>query len=196
MPLKKPKSIKNSTDRKQKSKSTDSQSFDLKEYRSIMHLKKLPLNNVYIAKLAEELVQWVLTDPDALRVSQFYLKKGFSKDAYYELLEKHADLKAANDIAIDKIGENRELGWLKNTLNGSAVHLTLPYYCGIAKVAEEMRAQLKKDEDRQSTTINVELSQIPSSGKVPPKNKITIKSQAHQESEDGDENGYETPNEA
>jgi len=124
--------------------------FVFAEYQDMRTLKKMPVNNVWLDALAKELTKWADTHDDAIRFSQFLRKKSMLLVEFHRLAEKSTSLAKAYVYAIDKLGENREVGGSKFKLNWNVLSLTQGHYCPINRAESITRAKLREQSSNDS----------------------------------------------
>jgi hypothetical protein len=78
----------------------------------------------YIAVL---LIEWLDTQ-DAVTAESFYLSKNIPSRTWEDWLKRCPDLQDAWDIAVERIGERREVKGLKGEYNPGLVERTMPLY--------------------------------------------------------------------
>ncbi len=126
------------------------------EYLDMRTWKKTPVTDAWKDKLAEELYNWAKDDPEAFKMTQFYLHRGISSTDFMRWVETHEKLKIAHDAALQMIGDRREIGAAKNKLNTAIVLSSMPRYDKGWKELSEWRAALKAQHDpEQGPTIVV-----------------------------------------
>lgn len=136
-------------------------------YRCFLTGLDKPMNEAGIERLAKEVVEWARSNPDALKISQFYLDFGIPRSLWNDWCQKWPLLRQANDFAKEVIGNRRENGALNNKLNPSMVSFTMPIYDEDWKEESVRRASLKDGSSEAKTTVHVTMSPIPNSSLVP-----------------------------
>lgn len=118
----------------------------LEEYRDCFTFTMRPLTQAFLDRISSELIQWATHNEDALKVSQFYLSKGIPMNTYYNWLEKYPDFKEAHEIAMQLIGNRREVGGLKRKFDAGIVSYTMSHYDKTWKDMAKEKSELKMAE--------------------------------------------------
>lgn len=139
------------------------------EYFDCFTFKMKPVSEQFINKLAHDLLQWAYNDENALKLTQFYHMKGIGSNDMKRWSKRNINLKIAHARALQMIGNRREIGALKGTLNPKIVAYTMPMYDKTWKQLVEWEASLKKDQVDEKA-VRIILEEIPSSDLVPYKN--------------------------
>jgi hypothetical protein len=142
--------------------------FQFDEYRNMSTFRKIPVNNVHLDELAQELCQWVVANKDAITMEDFFEYKFMNKDAFKRLKEKNANLQEAYTFALMILGNRRQRGGLKKELDSGMVSYTMPHYDDEWKKLAEWRAALKhkEEEKNQAPTVYV-IERFPETDEVP-----------------------------
>ena len=86
------------------------------------------ITNKTMEELGKKLVDWAKTDPNALKLKQFYADEGIGEKKFNEWCTKFPDLAADRDQAKMIIGNRREIGALKRELEPRGVYEMMPQY--------------------------------------------------------------------
>jgi hypothetical protein len=132
--------------------------------RDINFFKKVPVSDEYLAKLAFDLVHWALNDPRALKLTQFRTSRLICRDMWDKWLERSAELRDARELALEVIGDRRELGGLEKRFDSSIVSFTMPVYDPAWKELVAWRAALKEEKANQQAQNFI--IQMPSFGEM------------------------------
>ena len=114
--------------------------------------QQMPVSEGFINKLAEELVQWALEDDDALKLTSFFLSRRIGSRTFYRWAEKFPILDEAREVALEAIGNRRELAALKNKLNSTMVISQQAKYDKSWWALEQKRAELKASTQQKGDT--------------------------------------------
>ena len=112
------------------------------EYRDMLSFKILPVTEMFIERLAKDLIAWAQTD-DAWIYSQFYTQKGIHRSQYYKWVDAHEVLREAHDMAKELIGIRRETKFQHDT---GMVKPMMPFYSQDWKDMETWRNKLKVEQ--------------------------------------------------
>lgn len=178
--VKVPKSPKNNI------KDTKNTKYRFDSYVDIFTLRTTPVSDTWIEKLALELVDWAINDPEAFKLTQFYRLKGIGSDDMKRWKERNSKLKRAHTIALEALGDKREIGALKKLYEPGTAARTMPRYDPEWRDLEEWRASLKnKDEDKNREPQVIVIDRFPDSDKVPVKiTADTLRSDLEKEKEE------------
>jgi len=124
--------------------------FKYDEYMDMRIWKRTPVTDAWKDKLAEELYNWAKDDPEALKLSQFYIERGISNPDFERWTETHEKLRMAHDAALIMIGNRRENGTVKNKYNVSIVMPSMPRYDKNWKELSEWRAALRAQAEKEN----------------------------------------------
>lgn len=118
-----------------------------------------PVTMTFMKREAYELRQWAKTE-DALRLEDFYDFRGYSKRAFYNMLEACPQMQEAHEFAKRRIGARREEGALTRRFEAATVHKTLGHYWNVWKEEEEYRAKIRADiqnaQENQQTVVIID----------------------------------------
>jgi|ERR1700733_6916288 hypothetical protein len=120
--------------------------------------------NAELEYISELLIEW-LDNQDCLTAKSFYLSKKVSSSTFYDWLKRCPQLKEAWDIAIEVIGDRREVGGLMGKLNPGLVERTMPLY---DKSYYELRKEMsnKVDSTGSGQTVIVLRDKMPETDMV------------------------------
>lgn len=127
------------------------------EFWSFMDQSLTPRSDKFLDHLAKELIEWARDNEDALKLSQFWLKKQMDRGTFYQFLRRHKNLEKARDIALDYIGNRRELG----AIQGKYPEKTVMPYMGMfdkdhkafIKWKNDLRKEAEKSAEKQQVII-------------------------------------------
>lgn len=142
------------------------------DYSNMYSYKMKPVPDALLDKIAHDLEQWALTNPEAYKLTQFFVEKNLEYSDFYNWIKKHDGLRRAHERALMAIGNRREIGALKRELDAGMISFTMPHYDKTWKELVEWRAHLRQaaqSEGDQSKKIVVEMMPYPASDRVPPK---------------------------
>ena len=125
------------------------------QYKDFFQQKMVPMSENGLERLANDIVNWAINDPKALKISQFILKRGIHIDTYYDWVKLYPIIKDANTIALQAIGDRREIAGLYRKLDGNMISFTMPAYDKTWKELQEWRAKLKEKETNNETKVVV-----------------------------------------
>ena len=130
----------------------------LDEYYNMKEKIKVLVTDRRLDQYAEDIYDWALNDPDALKVTQFYLERGISRENWNRWMDMHEGLSKAYNTAIHLIGNRRESGAVKRKFAEGIVSSTMHRYDPEWRESEEWRATLRqeKPEENKKTFIVVE----------------------------------------
>jgi hypothetical protein len=137
-------------------------------YLSAWHEKS---NEEILKKVAEELIRWAISEPDALKIAQFYVKRGIPRSTFYHWALINESFKKALEMAKEAIGNRREIGGLMRVYDSSIVHATMPMYDDEWKRLHEWRAQTKMAANEPDGPRIIVIDRSPSTDLVPEKDE-------------------------
>lgn len=139
-------------------------------YDDIYAYTTTPISEVFLDRLFQELVEWAESDEDALKITQFFLRKRISSDSVKRFRARDKKYDQAFQHALAVIGNRREIGALKNKFNAGIVGITMPRYDKEWVELLEWKAAIQKSADgQQAGAITVVMESFPSGNLVPPK---------------------------
>lgn len=112
-------------------------------YFNPIHQTKVYLTKKEISLLADKLVSWALNDPEALKITLFFNDRGMTWDVVSDIRKRHPGFDAAYKIALQAIGDRREIGAVKRELSEGMVKYTLPLYDQSIREMELEKALLR-----------------------------------------------------
>ena len=96
------------------------------QYKDFMLQKMMPVSEMAMQRIAHDLVQWAINDKKALKISQFFLKLGIPPDTFYDWIKNYPVMKDAHSVAMQAIGDRREIAALHKNLDTNMVTFTMP----------------------------------------------------------------------
>lgn len=142
------------------------------EYFDFFEYKMKPASDRFMEHLSKKLIHWALNDPDAYKLSQFWLKEGITPSTGYRWCRDREDMKLAHDIALLAIGNRREMGAIKKDLDAGMIKYMMPQYDSEWRSMAEWQSQMKI-ENEGGGSINVTMMTVPDSPLVPEKPQRT-----------------------
>lgn len=142
------------------------------DYLDTFTFKMKPISIPAIERLAMELSNWAINNEEAIKLSQFYLKKGINPADFFRWMEWCPELKLAHDLALTALGNRRELAGLTKKFDSGMVSFTMPFYDEQWRKNIEWRSHLKSKEAEQAGSNGpqiVVLERYPDSELVPKK---------------------------
>ena len=112
-------------------------------YFNPIHQERVWMNKRMIGKICEQLCDWAINDKEALKISLFFNDRGITWDVVDDWRKKFPNFDAAYKIALQAIGDRREIGAVKRILDSNIVKYTLPLYDEGVRKMELERALLK-----------------------------------------------------
>lgn len=98
------------------------------EYEDLNLFEKTFITNKRLEELGRELVTWARTNPDALKLKQFYDLCGVGEKKFNEWCTKYPFLAEKRDHARMILGNRREIGALHRELDVGMVVRMMPKY--------------------------------------------------------------------
>lgn len=136
-------------------------------YDDIYAYTTTPISEVFLDRLFQELIDWVEQDEDALKITQFFLRKRISSDTVKRFRARDKKYEQAFQHALAVIGNRREIGALKNKFNANIVGITMPRYDKDWVELIEWKASVqKKDGDASGQQITVVMQPLVSEEKA------------------------------
>ena len=140
------------------------------DYFNMTTFKMSPVSDVFIDRLAADLVQWALHDENALKLNTFFAERGIHQNTAQTWRERNKKLDDAYSFAKQCIGDRREMGGLKRKYDSGIVSSTMAHYDQDWKALAEWRAKMKAENETPSVEAKiVVLEKFPESDKVPPR---------------------------
>lgn len=137
-------------------------------YTCAMTWQDKPVTESFIQRLGENMVKWAREDKDALKVSQFWLLQGISSRDFYNWCEKYPHLKTSHEIAVELIGNRREICAIKKQYDAGMIHNSMPLYDKQWKELYAWKAKVKSElEAKDAGPQIVVIERVPSSDVVP-----------------------------
>lgn len=138
-----------------KQKECQEPKFVFDEYRNLNSYRKMPINNIWLDRLAKDLCNWVKTDITAVNFGPFLLEKGLLQNEFKRLRDKHPALQQAYEFALQIIGSRRDAGATERKYDGSYVRHTMPLFDKEHKELYQWWAKIKADEEEAKKNITV-----------------------------------------
>jgi len=130
-------------------------------------------NKASIEKFADDQLDFIILNKDAIHINEFYLSKGIIRRTYYSWLEKSDYLKQRHELGKEIIGLRREKKMIKN--NPSTLAHTLYQYSESWGDADKYHADLKKKNEYRGTgNITVIMSPDEKTSEVKDIKNITV----------------------
>lgn len=139
-----------------------------KDSKTFFAYRHIPMNEVMVTRLQDDLLQWYYRHPNARGISKFYIERGIDPKTYYRLIDKHNDLKEIHEFILQCIGERLWEDALdkKKGMEWAAARYRL-WRCGKEfKEDAEFNAALKAGEDSRGGIVYVR-DTIPVSSEPP-----------------------------
>ena len=125
------------------------------EYTDLMTFKKQPVHDVYIERLALELLDWARKE-DSLSITKFLQMKGIPHQDYLRFVKRNESLALAHEESKRYFGNRREEGAIRKEFDAGMVYKSLPIYSPEWKENFEWQSNLKQKEvQEQKQTIVV-----------------------------------------
>ncbi len=153
--MKKVKSINNSQQLPVVTKEQGSKYVDFCDY------KQLPVSESNLKELAKRLELWAITDDDALKFKQFLVRERVCWDSFYRWMEKSPELKRAHALALDAIGNRREVGAIKRSYDSGMVRSSMPIYDKDWTTMEEWRGKITQEQNKDNEQKVVIIERFP-----------------------------------
>lgn len=115
-------------------------------YQDVFTFKEKPVSEIYLMKLAHEMVKWARENEDALVLADFFNNKGIHRSDIQRWVGKHLFFKNAYEMTKSIIGSRREKGALLRKYDSTIVMRTMSIYDPEWKELELWRAKLKEDQ--------------------------------------------------
>ncbi len=80
------------------------------EFYDIFTLRMRPISEEYIIQIGVECFRWATTDPEALKITQFFRSKGISTSTFQRWMERSPKFKELYLESKYAIGDRRETG--------------------------------------------------------------------------------------
>lgn len=112
-------------------------------YSDLFILRERPVSEVFIERLAADMLEWAINNEDALKMIDFFVDRKISPKTVWKWEKKFPMLKEAKEMAIQIIGSRREKGAIKNKYNASVIMSQMAKYDPTWWKLEEKRAELR-----------------------------------------------------
>lgn len=133
-------------------------------YTDLFTLRKTPISEAFIERLAADMVEWASKDEDALTLKQFPLSRGISWKTFERWTKKHDLLKSAYEDMKTFIAIRREKGMITRKYDTKATMHIQHRYDEDWKKADEFHSSLRKTEKADEKHGNITVV-IPPIGK-------------------------------
>lgn len=130
------------------------------EYTDLMTLKKHPVHDVYLDRLALELLEWAKNE-DNLGITKFLQLKGIPHQDYLRFVARNENLALAHQEVKRYIGARREEGAIRKEFDAGMVYKSLPMYLPEWKENFEWQSNLKQKEIQEQKQTIVVLEKFP-----------------------------------
>lgn len=121
-------------------------------YTDVLEMKEKPISIAKIEKLGENLFKWALEDEDAFKVRSFFTKQSIGGDDIKRWRGRSPKFDKAYKMALELIGDRREIGGLKRTFDSSIVVQSMPHYDPDWRELAQWRSNLRAQEKEQAAT--------------------------------------------
>lgn len=112
-------------------------------YTDIFTFRKHPISEAFVERLACDVVKWAVEDDEAFKMTQFFRKMKISSQTYYRWVKTFRVLKVANSVALEAIGDRREIGAIKRKYDAGFIASQMAKYDKSWWNLEKQRAELK-----------------------------------------------------
>lgn len=133
----------------------------LEEYLDCVDFKMKPATLNTIKRIAHELIQWALTDNEALKITPFFYKRGLNSITIKRWRERSPEFDSAYQLALHVIGDRREMGALKKKFDAGIVSYTMAHYDTTWKDLAEWRHKLRQPDEQSGKTQIVVIEKFP-----------------------------------
>jgi hypothetical protein len=130
------------------------------EYTDLMTFKKHPVHDVYLDRLALELLDWARSEEN-IGITGFLLKKGIPHQDYLRFVARSKNLALAHDEVKRYFGARREEGAIRKEFDAGMVYKSLPMYSPEWKENFEWQSNLKQKEVQEQKQTIVVLEKFP-----------------------------------
>jgi len=113
------------------------------QYSDLFLLREKPVPEVFVERMAADLIDWAINDDDALLLIDFQVSRLISPQTFTQWTKKFPFFMKAKRIALQIIGSRREKGALKNKLNANMIIKRQHAYDPDWKKDEEWRNELR-----------------------------------------------------
>jgi len=118
----------------------------LEDYLDCFTFKMKPVTDMFIERISQELITWASTNPDAIKLTQFFNEKRIPYDTWNAWV-RYPQFKAAKELALSIIGDKREHGGLTKKYDASMVQFMMPKYDQDWKDIIAWRAKVKAESE-------------------------------------------------
>lgn len=131
------------------------------EYTDLMTFKQHPVHDVYIERLAMELMRWVTEEEKVLSLHEFTVKKGIPYVDFLRFVKRNDKLALAHQEAKMTLAVRRENGAIRKEFDAGMVYKSLPMYSTEWKENIEWQSNLKQKEVQEQKQTIVVLEKFP-----------------------------------
>jgi len=132
--------------------------------------RKYPVSEGYVEDLSKKMIKWVIDNPGALLIEEFYEQEGIYCHDAIRWGKRFPNFEMARKHVLMILGTRREKGGLGGKMDKFLVNRTQAHYLDYWKDLEEWRSKLNiKDEEGSVPPRVIYLEKFPSSDSVPPK---------------------------
>jgi len=141
------------------------------EYKDFFTHKMTPVSERFLDRLAEDILNWAITEKKAYTTDKFWYTKGISPRVAARWRERYKPLSDAYNDAQIMIGIRREEGSLTKVLDSNTFFRTAYFYSPAFVKTAEWQAELKQKHDEKTQQNNIQwmLDKFPDSKIVPKK---------------------------
>lgn len=112
-------------------------------YDDLFILRERPISETIARRIADELVEWAINDPDALKYVDFLVAKKINPSTFSKWTKRFEFLAEAKKLALMVIGSRREKGAIKNKYNANMIIKRMGHYDPSWWSDEVQRAELR-----------------------------------------------------
>jgi len=124
----------------------------LEDYLDCFTFKMKPVTDMFIERISEELIQWALNDPNAIKLTQFFNAKRIPYLTWNRWV-KYEKFATAKDLALSILGDKREHGGLTKKYDASMVQFMMPKYDQDWKDVIAWRAKAKAEAENSTEPL-------------------------------------------
>jgi len=150
----------------------------LEDYTDMFSFNKKMMTQTGLEKFCADLMKWVISDDDALRLDQFYAPKGISKDTFEGWCKRYDIASQTKKAALNILGSRRDIGALTRKYDAGHAARMMGYYDSdwVAeerrKIDDKVRVEEAKSSDGPKFVV---IKDFESSDLVPEKKDKTVK---------------------
>ena len=121
--------------------------------------KEIPVTQLVADKWARELDNWIIENPKAKTITQFYRSKGLQKWQWESLILKYTIINEANENALRELGERLWGKAVDRAADWKPVHFMLQNYAPEYDKSNKYHADLKKEVEAIASNFIVKMLQ-------------------------------------